>query len=110
MLREHLSFRLQVFGENLATIEEHTSRPDRTYDMGLTEFSDLTPEEFRDMYLHKAPPEVSPAASDTQVAVQSAPESLKGLDIDWVAKGVVTRVKNQGLCKADYAFAGIGAV
>lgn len=32
------------------------------------------------------------------------------VDVDWVAKGAVSPVKDQGSCLASYAFSAIGAV
>jgi len=32
------------------------------------------------------------------------------LDVDWVSKGAVSSVKNQGSCEASYAFSTVGGV
>ena len=45
------SCRFQVFQSNLRKISEHNSRPGETWRMAVTEFADLTAEEFRDSVL-----------------------------------------------------------
>ena len=68
--------------------------------MGLNQFSALTQEEFIQTYLtpninknnHK-----NAESDNLNVKVQLD-------DINWVSKGYVTRVKNQGICNAGWAF------
>lgn len=43
--------RFKIFSDNLKFIDEHNSVPNRSYEVGLTRFADLTKEEFRGMYL-----------------------------------------------------------
>ncbi len=46
-------YRLSVFTQNYLIIEAHNANPENTYTMGINQFSDLTPEEFREIYLMK---------------------------------------------------------
>lgn len=39
-------YRMKVFNKNLQKINEHNSFDGRTYDMGVNQFTHLTPEEF----------------------------------------------------------------
>lgn len=69
--------------------------------MGLTQFSDLTQQEFIRKHL-----------MDSKYQVGRPVEDVKqvGINIDWVNAGKVTRVKDQGQCLASYAFAATGAM
>ncbi|KAL0816382.1 hypothetical protein Bca101_072826 [Brassica carinata] len=43
--------RFNIFKDNLKLIEAHNSVPERTYELGLTRFADLTDDEFRAIHL-----------------------------------------------------------
>lgn len=43
----------QIFMDNVRFAQEHNSVPNQSYELGLTQFADLTNEEFRAMYLRK---------------------------------------------------------
>ena len=45
------SYRFEVFQSNLRKISEHNSRPGESWRMAVTEFADLTAEEFRETVL-----------------------------------------------------------
>lgn len=46
--KEEFTYRMQVFAENAATIDNHNSQNSgSSYRMGLNKFSDMTPEEYQ---------------------------------------------------------------
>lgn len=44
-----------------------------------------------------------------EVQIDSEDKTV-GVDVDWVAYGAVSSVKNEGNCKANYAFSAVGAI
>jgi len=98
------SHRFQVFQSNLRKIEEHNSRPGVSWRMAVTEFADLTAEEFRDKMLggYIRTPQTGHigARLESEMRLEELPES-----VDWREAGVVTDPKNQGSCGSCWAFA-----
>jgi hypothetical protein len=82
--------RSAAFANNRAFVEAHNSSTS-TYTVGLTQFADLTVEEFRSLYLGGSSFSAPPASSSLSSSSSSAPPPPS---VDWEAKGLVSPVKN----------------
>lgn len=89
------------FQRNLRAIATHNSgykNGTESYFLRITEFADLTDDEFEDIYLNYGDPDTrEPNYFD--INVKDIPKT-----IDWRNRGAVLRVKHQGKCKSSYAF------
>ncbi|KAL6587656.1 hypothetical protein OROMI_000635 [Orobanche minor] len=105
--------RFGVFKDNLKFIDEHNNNGNRTYEVGLNQFADLTNEEYRAMYLGTRRSDATRRFVKSRNGSQryasrggdEVPES-----VDWREKGAVAPIKNQGSCGSCWAFSTVAAV
>ncbi|XP_010466086.1 PREDICTED: probable cysteine protease RDL2 [Camelina sativa] len=100
--------RFKIFKDNLKFIYEHNSVQNRTYEVGLTRFADLTNDEFRAIYLRKKMERSKGSVKSERYLYQEG--DVLPDEVDWREKGAVVPVKDQGNCGSCWAFSAVGAV
>ncbi|XP_030371985.1 cathepsin L-like [Scaptodrosophila lebanonensis] len=106
-------FRLEVFKNNKRIIDDHNKRwaaGEESYEMGLNEFSDLLPEEFKRYMLGFVNTTTWESEAEEGITyIPAAHVTLPGA-VDWRGAGAVTSVKNQRACGSCWAFAATGVL
>ena len=100
--KEEYQFRLERFTENYNYVQEHNAARD-DLKLAMNMFSDFTEQEYK-MRLGKKP------TRDHNLETASFGNSKTPSSWDWIAKGALGPVKDQGQCGSCWTFAGVGAV
>ena len=105
---QEVETRFDIFRDNLRFIVTHNMDSNRTFSMGVNQFTDLTSIEFKEKYitgLQGGNPYGAYGCKSFSSNSANAPDS-----IDWREKGAVTSVKDQGQCGSCWAFSSTGAI
>ncbi len=103
---EELETRFSIFRENIHNIVLHNLDFTQNFTMGINQFTDLTAEEFKQMYVSGLKSEVgSYGCKSFSSSASSVPAS-----VDWRNEQAVTSVKDQGQCGSCWTFSATGAI
>ncbi|EGC32859.1 hypothetical protein DICPUDRAFT_81345 [Dictyostelium purpureum] len=94
----------QAFKDNMDFIHNWNTNKNSKTVLGLTQFADLTNEEYRKIYLGTKV-NVAPEKHNFNMIHFTGPDS-----IDWRTKGAVSHVKDQGQCGSCWSFSTTGSV
>lgn len=101
------SYRAKVFYKNLLEVQE--LRKIVEYKVGLTQFADLTIDEFLAKYAGHIPTP-NPKSNPIYPPKGELDPNRLPKKVDWREKGIVNPIKNQGKCGSCYAFSAIQAI
>ena len=114
---DELEVRYHYFKNTLFTIANHNLNKNQTFQMGLNQFSDLSPEEFQMRFLggfkQSNVTSLSIGAGFGAASCSKftgTPNKLLPSMVDWTTLGKTTAVKDQGYCGSCWSFSAAEAI
>jgi len=99
--------RQQIFYNNLQGIKKHNQDPAKTWKAGVNQFTDRTPEEFHKVLGYRKDIGFASKQKQSRTSVPEINEAtVKALptNIDWRTSGIISAVKDQGMCGSCWTF------
>lgn len=104
---DEYDLRYDIFRNNLERINAHNQK-NLSWKLGVNQFADLTPEEFRMQFLGFKKPLENNIPRITDYSLKNIRDLPK--EVDWRKKNVVNPVKDQSSCGSCWAFSTIGSM
>jgi len=99
--------RFEIFKSNMAMAEAHNAK-NLSWTLGVTQFADLSGDEFTKLYLGKVLQK--PVEQPKRLRVMSPQGEKADPAFDWRTKGAISPVRNQGQCGSCWAMTVVAAV
>jgi C1A family cysteine protease len=98
--------RFNIFSQNLMKIISHNVDTTQNFTMGINQFTDLTPDEFKYQYISG----LNTTAKSYGCSIFTSDAHGTPASVDWRTRSAVTSVKDQGQCGSCWTFSATGAV
>jgi C1A family cysteine protease len=104
--KEEYNYRFEQFRLSLAKIAVNNGRNDVTFVLGLNQFSDMPQEEYKKLLGYKK----VRRNSENIKLIENSTIGPSDTSVDWRQNGVVSPVRDQGMCGSCWAFSAVSTI